>query len=113
MEDTLITLLERLGFPVYRQGSLAGDAEYPDDFFTFWNTDSPDHAHYDNKDYGTGWAYQIAFYSNNPANTYSVLADAIASLKAAGWIVNGKGYDAGSDEISHTGRAVETYYLET
>ena len=50
MEDTLITLLESLGYPAYRQGSITENKPYPDHFFTFWNNDSPDHAHYDNSE---------------------------------------------------------------
>lgn len=112
MEDNLISILESLGFPVLRQGSLTEDEPYPDNFFTFWNNDSPDHAHYNNNDYGTAWAYNVNFYSIDPENTYNVLATARATLKAAGWIVQGKGYDVPSDEATHTGRGMEVYYLE-
>lgn len=112
MEDKLIEILEDFNYPVYRQGSLAGQ-EYPDDFFTFWNSDSPDHAHYDNADYGTEWSFSVNFYSNNPLHTYEVLGEAIIALKAAGFIADGKGYDVQSDEITHTGRGVGLKYLET
>lgn len=112
MEDALIELLESFNFPVYRQGSLTDDASYPSDFFTFWNNESPNHAHYDNSDFGTAWNFTIYFYSDNPDNTYSILAQAIATLKAAGWIVPGKGYDVPSDEPTHTGRGIEVYYLD-
>lgn len=112
MEDKLIELLEGLNYPVFRQGSLTGDSKYPDDFFTFWNVDSPDHAYYDNTDYGTSWSYNIFFYSINPVHTYDVLADAIDILKAAGWVVGGKGFDVVSDEITHTGRGINVEYLE-
>ena len=112
MEDNLIEILSQFNFPVIRQGSLSKDAEYPDNFFTFWNADSPDHAHYDNTDYGTVWDFNIYFYSNDPANTYSYLMQARQALKAAGWIVPTKGYDVTSDEPTHTGRGLQIYYLE-
>ena len=112
MEDKLIEILEDFNYPVYRQGSLAGDSNYPDDFFTFWNTDSPDHAYYDNADYGTSWSYNVFFYSTNPLHTYDVLSEAIKALKAAGWVVGGKGFDVQSDEITHTGRGINVEYLE-
>lgn len=111
MTDALIQLLEALGYPVYRQGSVT--QEYPDSFFTFWNTDSPDHAHYDNQTYGTAWAFMVNFYSIDPDLTYSVLELARTSLKAAGWIVDGQGYDVNSDEPTHTGRGFTSYFLET
>lgn len=112
MEDNLIEILSSFNFPVIRQGSLSQDAEYPDNFFTFWNNESPDHAHYDNADYGTAWSFNVYFYSNDPENTYSYLMQARQALKAAGWIVAGKGYDVMSDEPTHTGRGLQVYYLE-
>lgn len=113
IEDVLITLLESLKYPVYRQGSLTKDKGYPDSFFTFWNVDSPDHSHYDNNNYGTDWNFEINFYSVDPALTYSVLADARILLKQNNWIVPSKGYDVRSDEASHTARGLTIFYLET
>lgn len=112
MEDNLIQILEALGYPVIRQGSLSPDEEYPDSFFTFWNNDSPDHAHYDNAEYGTEWDFDVNFYSTDPEKTYKVLADARIKLKQNKWIVPGKGYDVASDEVTHTGRGMRAFYLE-
>lgn len=112
MEDNLINILSSFGYPVYRQGSMSDDEAYPDTFITFWNTDSPDHSHYDNSEYGTVWDFNIYVYSNDPTLTYSVLTDARAALKAARWIVRGKGYDVQSDEETHTGRGLEVIFLE-
>lgn len=113
MEDNLISILQTFGYPVYRQGSMSNDAKYPDTFFTFWNNNSPDHAHYDNNDYGTDWDFNIYIYSNNPVLTYSLLLDARKALKKAGWITPSKGFDVASDEATHTGRGLNVYYLET
>lgn len=112
MEDNLISILNSFGYPVYRQGSMSDDETYPPTFFTFWNSDSPDHSHYDNSDYGTEWNFNIYVYSNNPELTYSLLAEAREALKAAGWICQGKGYDVQSDEETHTGRGLEVIYLQ-
>lgn len=112
MEDNLLQILETFGYPIYRQGSMSNDTAYPSTFFTFWNNDSSDHSHYDDNDYGTEWDYEINVYSNDPILTYSVLADARAALKQAGWITVGKGYDVASDEVTHTGRGLEVIYLE-
>lgn len=112
MEDFLIQILESFGFPVYRQGSLT-EKSYPDDFFTFWNSESPDHAYYDNKSYGTSWAFTINFYSIDPEKPYSLLQSARNLLKKNGWTVPGKGYDVYSDEPTHTGRGMTALYLET
>lgn len=112
MEDKLIEILETFGYPVVRQGSLGPDEEYPDSFFTFWNNDSPDHAHYDNAEYGTEWDFDVNFYSIDPEKTYQVLADARIKLKQNKWIIPGKGYDVASDEVTHTGRGMRVFYLE-
>lgn len=112
MEDSLITLLESLKYPVYRQGSLTQENGYPDSFFTFWNNDSPDHSHYDNQTYGTEWNFSVYFYSNNPALTYSVIDATRILLKQNHWIVPSKGFDVASDLPSHTGRGLTIFYLE-
>lgn len=111
MEDELIAILESLGYTVRRQGSMT--EEYPDSFFTFWNTDSPDHAHYDNRRYGTAWAYSIFAYSTDPDLAYAMLDEARELMEARGWTVPGRGSDAASDEPTHTGRTLTAYYLET
>ena len=112
MEDNLIQVLQELGYPVMRQGSLAPDDAYPEHFFTFWNNDSSDHAHYDNAEYGTVWNYSINFYSTDPEKTYSALNEARTKLKENGWILPGKGSDVASDEVTHTGRGMDAYFLE-
>lgn len=113
MEDALITILESFKVPVYRQGSMASDATYPETFITFWNNESPDHAHYDNEDYGTAWDFDVNVYSSDPSRTYSLLAEVRTALKEAGWIVPSKGYDVASDEPTHTGRGMQALFLQT
>ena len=113
MEDELITILSTFKYPVRRQGSLSDEENYPDHFFTFWNNDSNDHAHYNNTEYGTVWDFDVNFYSIDPATTYSVLSQAKTALKAAGWIISGQGYDVASDEPTHTGRGMNAIYLQT
>lgn len=115
MEDALISILEDLGagYPVYKQGSLSDSEPYHDaSFWTFWNDNSSDHAHYDDQMYGTVWSYNIFFFSTNPALPYKMISDAITALKDFGWIISGMGSDAYSDEKTHTGRTVNIKYLE-
>lgn len=113
MEDKLIELLESLGYPVYRQGSFTEGQQYPESFFTFWNTGSPDHSHYDNDNYGSEWAYGVYFYSSDPELPYKMISDARILLKQNKWIVPSKGFDVASDEATHTGRGLEVFFLET
>lgn len=112
MEDKLIELLESLGYEVYRQGSFSDTKDYPDSFFTFWNTDSPDNSHYDNDNYGTAWSFDVNFYSVDPEVCYKAIADARALLKENKFVVPSKGYDVYSDEPTHIGRGIAIQYLE-
>lgn len=113
MEDTLIAILQTINTNVRRQGSITDTEQYPQSFFTFWNDDSPDHAHYDNDNYGTDWVFSVNAYSTDPAETYQMISDARDALKAAGWVVTSRGYDVTSDVTSHTGRGFRAEYLET
>lgn len=114
MEDKLIELLETFGFPVFRQGTLADDEPYPDDFFTFWENDSYDGSHYNNENISTIWNYDVNFYSSNPENVYSKLKEAIKLLKKNSFIISGKGHDVATDpdNTTHTGRGTQILYLE-
>lgn len=112
MEDNLISILQSFKLPVYRQGSMSADETYPDTFFTFWNNASVDHNHYDDSEYGCTWDFDVNVYSSDPELTYSLLLEARSLLKAAGWIISGKGYDVTSDEPTHTGRGFNAIFLE-
>lgn len=112
MEDALITILETFKVPVYRQGSMSNDTAYPETFITFWNNNSPDHAHYDNLDYGTDWDFNVFVYSSDPSVVYSLLSEIRSALKDAGWIPTSKGFDVASDEATHTGRAIQFLFAE-
>ena len=123
--DDLISILESLSlpevatkdtpvpaWPVRRQGSLGEDEAYPDSFFTFWCIETPGAAFYDNAPTVHIWRYTVYFYSTDPSLVNSVPITAAEALRAAGWIVDGKGYDVPSDEITHTGRAFEAVFVE-
>lgn len=113
MEDKLIEILESFGYPAYRQGSLSDSEPYQDaSFWTFINTNSPTHSFYDNQEYGTEWSYNIFFYSVDPELPYSMIQAARTALKAQGWIVNGRGTDAYSDDKTHTGRTVNITFMD-
>lgn len=112
MKDELINILETFKYPVRLQGSIAPEQQYPESFFTFWNNDTNDGNHYDNEPVSCIWDFTVYFYSVDPTLVNTVMEEAVKRLKAAGWIISGKGYDAPSDETSHTGRAVDIVYIE-
>ena len=112
MEDLIINTLEKLGHPVMRQGSMMPEEKYPEDFFTFWNDDSSSDSHYDNRHSAVIWEYSINFYSTDPQETYAKLSEATELLRAAGFVIDGEGYDVGSDEPTHTGRGISIIYRQ-
>ena len=105
-------MLSSLGYPVIRQGSLSPNAAYPDTFLTFWNDDEDGNSFYDNECCSVVHEFSVYVYSNNPSLTYSVLRDARAVLREYGWIIASRGYDAQSDEPTHTGRGFDVQFLE-
>ena len=113
MEDILLSILGDFNYPVIRQGSLAPDAAYPATFFTFWNRSEEEQSAYDNETALVVHEFDVNIYSNSPALTYSLLAQARAALKAAGWQTPDRGHDIASDEITHTGRGLTCSYIET
>lgn len=112
MEDSLISTLEVLGYPVKLQGSLLPDEPYPDSFFTYWNDSADGDSYYSNEEGAIIWSYSLNFYSTDPLLTNSKLLEAKALLKSAGWVISGAGYDVMSDEPTHTGRGITILYRQ-
>ena len=112
MKQELIDLLKNFNYPVRLQGSLAENEKYPESFFTIWNNSADDGAHYDNDAINYVWSFTINFYSTNPTLVNTVLLQVRTCLKNNKWIVMGKGYDVPTDEVSHTGRAIDVLYIE-
>lgn len=112
MEDLLISLIESLGYPIFRQGSLGADEPYPESFFTFWNNLSEGKEFYDNKEHSIIWYFDLNFYSSDPSLVNSKLMEAKKILKENNFIVTGKGHDVVSDEPTHTGRGIDVKIIE-
>lgn len=112
MKQLLLNTLSALGYPVYLQGTLNPDEAYPNSFITYWTNYTADNAHYDNTVHSVDWAFSVIFYSNNPTLTNTIPTSIIAALKAAGFIPQGKGQDIASDEITHTGWAMDFIIAE-
>ena len=112
VKQLLIDTLETIGLPIYLQGSMSDDDQYPDSFFTFWNNSTNDDEFYDNVETQTIWDFDLNFYSNDPASVNSMLLEAKQKLKAVGFIPDGSGYDVITDEPTHTGRGMNILYIE-
>lgn len=111
MEDQLIELLESFDYPVFRQGSIAPEQQYPDTFLTFWNTTEEGQSFYDNETASVVWQFRVYSYSISPITAYSVLAAARKLLKENGWIMQSRAYDVRSDEATHVGRGMTVEFL--
>lgn len=112
VKQLLIDTLSQFEYPVILQGSLSDETAYPDHFFTFFNNDSADGNFFDNNETITVWDFDLNIYSIDPTIVNSALVQAKPLLKAAGFIVDGKGYDVLSNNPTHTGRAINVQYIE-
>lgn len=112
MEDLLIETLKSISPIVFRQGSMAQDATYPDAFFTFWNDSSDGDGFYNNTETAIVWSYTVCCYGKKPSEVYKRLMEAKKALKTEGFVVTGGGYDVVSDEKTHIGRGIDVYFRE-
>lgn len=112
MINKIINILEAEGYPAMLQGSLPDAAEYPDHFFTFWNFETPEDGFYDNAATRAVYGYWITFYSIDPVLKKTESDRLIKTLKANGFILDGRGEDALSDVDTHTGRRLTVYAIE-
>ena len=112
MDDLLYSTLCKLGYPVFKQGSLSENDPYPDHFFTFWNNTADGDSFYDNDETSIIWDYDLNFYTIDPNLTSSKLMEAKSILKETGFIATGAGYDVESDEPTHTGRGMNVFYRQ-
>ena len=99
----LFTLFDEIGLPYFRQGSMS-DADYQPEFFTYWNIDTPQDAHYENELHRYNEYVQIGFYTNNAENIYSIMNDFIERAKAKGFIIAALPQDAPADKDNYFGR---------
>lgn len=112
VKQLLIDTISMFNYPIYLQGSMSKDDEYPDSFFTFFNNETNDDAFFDNQETMTIWDFDLNIYSNDPEIVNITFLTAKSLLKAAGFIVDGVGYDVLSDEPTHTGRGINILYIQ-
>lgn len=114
VKETLIDILENAfpDYPVFLQGTLDENEAYPTSFITVWTSFTESNGFYDDEENAVDWDFNVMFYSSNPVLVNSV-PDAIrTTLKAAGYIPQGKGNDLPSDTPTHTGWVTEYIYKE-
>ena len=102
----LLNLFEEIGLPYHRQGSLSDD-NYPPSFFTFWNIDTPNLKHRDNKAKAYAYYVQVGWYTNDAKLIYSQLDEGgefYNKAKAKGFDFDSRAKDANADKDNYFGR---------
>lgn len=110
MEDLLIDTLATFGLPVILQGSMSPEEQYPESFFTYWENEGDDLAHYDNETTAEKYNYDVNFYSSNPELVYTMLRKAKEKLESNNFLIRGNGHSVLSDEKTHIGRGMTVLY---
>lgn len=116
MENKLVTLLEGLeleqDFDVILQGTIDPEDGYPDNFFSYWNWETPRDGFYNNKHTKVHWAFQIIAYSTDRNFLIEMTNKAIEELEKNEFIIDSDGEDIASNLQSHTGKMIEVYFIE-
>jgi hypothetical protein len=108
----LIAILEELGYPVFLQGTLQSEEDYPESFFTFWNYSTPEACFYDNDANTAVWGFWVYFYSTDPTLVLEKSEAARQLLKANGFTPDGKPTDLPVDVPEYTGAMFTVYKSE-
>ena len=105
MKD-LKDIFELIDVPIYRQGSLAENEEYPDETFcTYWMRADNLEDWYDNKPRKRKITCDINIYSND----YDIMSQKIQKIRddcIENDIVTSSIHDLASDDINYTGQGV-------
>ena len=108
----LYEVLESFNYPVFVQGTMGEDEQYPANFFTYWIYDSLGNTYYDNTSHSTDWSVNVIFYTNDITLFNTVIPSLIEELEKNDFLIDGKGFMTASDEVSHVGWIIEALYPE-
>ena len=108
----LFELFKEIGFGslYYRQGSLS-DENYPPEFYTYWNIDSPYLQRRDNKEKSFIEYIQVGFYTTDPIAAYTKMDEFIKKAKQKGFRIEGKPKDANAGRADYFGRVCTIRYI--
>lgn len=116
MENKLVDILSNLeleqDIDVILQGSLDSVNDYPDNFFTYWNWETPREGYYDNKHSKVHWGYQISAYSTDRKFLLEMMEQAIKKLEDNNFIIDSEGEDIACESKNHTGKMIEILFIE-
>lgn len=113
MKQKIVSWLEEaFSFPVFLQGSMSQEEEYPQSFFTFWNFMS-ENKYYDNIPTGKIYGFWIYFYSDDPETMERVTKEAEQLFRSHGVIIGESWTDTKSDTETHQGEMMEIFIMES
>ena len=112
IKEDLIGILETFCDDVYLQGTYDEKADYPSRLITFFITDAPFSAFYDDDPNYVNWYINVMFYSKDPQEVMDIPPQIIRTLKSEGYIPQGAGNDIISDDKDLTGWAMEFVFIE-
>lgn len=96
---------------IFEQGTLAPDGDYPKSFLTYsYESDGCDYL--DNKEISCHWFGAVILYSSDYSEIESLPPEIRKALRAAGFIVKGKGAPVPSPRPSHDGWALDFEFIE-
>ena len=117
MENKLVSILEGIeleqDFDVILQGTLDPEDGYPENFYTYWNWETPRDGFYDNRHSKVYWGFQIIAYSTDRNFLLKMTKKAIEELEKNNFIIDSDGgEDIASNLQSHTGKMFEVSIIE-
>ena len=104
-------VLKTLGLPIYMQGSMRQDENYPELFITYLWFDSSNLWAFDNSTIATNYACQIAIYGVSPDAIDNTVAQVVEVLKNSGYTIDGGGRMISSDEPTHTAWTFDVNFI--
>lgn len=109
--EKIFNILSTFTDKVYQHGTIAEDAEYPNEFITYEVTDS-DEDSFDDCDFSTTWNINVFYYASDPQNVYKKAQKIRTELMKNDFVSEGKGFQIPSDVETHVGWALEFQFLE-
>ena len=114
MWSKLEAVFNKIGLPYARQGSFSDESEYPQSFFTFWNTATDEDSFYDDESHKAEWRWNVYYYTNDLSTLYTMLdVEFVKVAKEFGFITEGRCSDVKSDRPDYPGRMIRIIYVET
>lgn len=112
IEERIYSDLAPVGVPVFEQGQWTG-GELPQEFITYYFSDSTDIRHYDNMPALCEQQAQVNIYATDPARIDVLRGQVFSALLSQGWTRQGRGYAGELDDETQRAAWFMVFYLTT